>query len=56
MLIFEKEYDGESLIDIERDLEEAFNPRFNPLVNYVPVDQYGFHKGTFKMIIEWREE
>lgn len=52
-VIFKKEYDGESLCDVERDMSEAFDPRFNIDVQDIPVDEYGFSQGTFKVTIEW---
>lgn len=54
--IFEKEYDGESLYDLGRDIHEAFNPAFNPAIDSVPQDVYGFQKGTFKVKVEWVPE
>lgn len=32
MKIFEKNYDGESIIDIVRDVVEAMDVRFNPII------------------------
>jgi hypothetical protein len=52
-IIFEKEYDGESIYDVQRDIVEAFDSKFNPLVIDIPQDEYGFQKGTFKVKIEW---
>jgi len=51
--IFEKEYDGESICDVQRDIIEAFDSKFNPLVKDIPQDEYGFQKGIFKVKIEW---
>ncbi|HCQ0858540.1 TPA: hypothetical protein OGU99_000466 [Escherichia coli] len=51
--IFKKEYDGESICDIQRDVHEAFNSRFNPLVAQIPQDEYGFQEGTFTVTITW---
>lgn len=56
MNIFEKEYDGESLYDVQRDVIEAFDARFNPNVEDIPQDKYGFQRGTFTVKIEWSEE
>jgi len=53
MKIFEQTYDGESLYDVGRDVSEAFDESFNPLVAEIPSDQYGFQEGTFKITIEW---
>ncbi len=51
--IFKKEYDGESLYDIQRDVHEAFDSRFNPLAEQIPQDEYGFQQGTFTVTITW---
>ena len=55
MNIFEKEYDGESIYDVQRDVIEAFDARFNPMVTNIPQDEHGFHLGTFTVKIEWSE-
>lgn len=52
MKLFEKVYDGESLIDIERDVWEALDPDFNPDMESVSQDEHGFLKGDFKVTIE----
>ncbi len=41
-IIFEKKYDGENLYDLGRDIHECFDKRFNPKVENIPVDEYGF--------------
>ena len=56
MTIFEKEYDGESIYDVQRDVIEAFDARFNPMVKDIPQDEYGFQLGTFTIRIEWSNE
>jgi hypothetical protein len=52
-VIFEKKYDGESLYDLNRDIHECFDKRFNSLVADVPVDEYGFQQGTFLVSVKW---
>ena len=54
--LFEKDYDGESLYDLSRDMHEAFNEDFNPISKTIPSDEYGIHLGTFKVTIEWIPE
>jgi hypothetical protein len=56
MKIFEKDYDGESLYDVQRDIIECFDQRFNPSVKDIPQDEYGFQIGTFKITVEWINE
>lgn len=53
---FCKEYDGESLHDISRDIHEAFDERFNHVIAEIPVDKYGIQKGVFKVTIDWYSE
>lgn len=47
MIIFEREYDGETLVDVEEDVYDAIN------YSDLPVDEHGFIKGTFKVTISW---
>ena len=53
MILHKKDYSGESLVDLSRDVEECFNGDFNPPALEIPTDQYGFHKGTFRVTVEW---
>ena len=55
-IIFEKDYDGESLYDLPRDISEAFNDDFNKEIIQVPKDEFEFLQGTFKVKIEWIPE
>lgn len=55
--IFKKEYDAESLSDLERDIYVAFDERYNDAMIGVPQDEStGFHEGTFIVTIEWKSE
>lgn len=54
--IFHKEYDSESLCDLSRDIHECFDPRFNEEMKDIPQDKHGFHEGTFKVEICWKDE
>ena len=56
MIIFNKEYDGESMHDYYRDVSEAFDSRFNPAIKDIPQDEHGFHKGTFVVTVKWIKE
>lgn len=51
--IFEKEYDGESLYDLDRDISETINSEYNPIVKNIPQDEYGIQTGTFKVTVVW---
>ena len=51
--VFSKDYDGESICDLGRDIIESFDPRFNPLMDEIPQDEYGFQNGTFTVSVVW---
>jgi hypothetical protein len=52
-IIFEKKYDGETLYDLGRDIHECFDKSFNPKVENIPVDEYGFQQGNFVVSVKW---
>jgi len=54
--VFKKEYDGESIVDLGRDIYEALVTAFNPVIDLIPVDDYGFQKGTFTVAVVWSGE
>lgn len=54
--IFEKTYDGESLYDLDRDVAEALDSRYNELTKQIPQDQWGICQGEFRVIIQWTSE
>lgn len=49
--VFKKEYSGESIVDLDRDIAEAIDDAFNPVFDLIPVDAYGFQKGIFTVSI-----
>jgi hypothetical protein len=53
--LFSKAYDGESIVDMSRDLHEALDSDFNPKVNEIPdMNGFpGFRSGKFTVTIEW---
>lgn len=55
-VLLDKSYDGESIVDVQRDVLESFDARFVPAAAIIPVDEHGFQKGTFKVRIEWSPE
>lgn len=55
MIIFNKEYDGESIVDLDRDISEVLDSRFNPVVDIIPKDEHGFHKGSFVVTVQWED-
>lgn len=56
MLIFEKSYAAEELSDLDRDMCECFDERFNPVVGRIPTDECGFQKGKFTVTVTWVDE
>jgi hypothetical protein len=46
-VIFKKEYDGESIVDLPEDIHYALEECG------VPQDEYGLHRGTFVVTIKW---
>jgi len=53
--IFFKEYSGEELCDVDRDVSEAFDD-FNESMIGIPTDEYNFIKGKFRVEITWCSE
>ncbi len=49
MIIFDKEYSDESLVDLEGHMADALSDN----VGEIPRDMYGFLTGTFRVTIEW---
>lgn len=56
VIVFDKEYDGESLYDLDRDIHECMDSTFNSVIDTIPVDEYNLMQGTFKVTVEWSEE
>lgn len=51
--IFQKEYDGESICDIERDVLESLSAQYNPIMTEIPVDEYYIPEGKFIVTVQW---
>lgn len=54
--IFSRKYDGESIVDMPRDVDEALDEDYNPDMKDIPFDASGFPKGFVKITIEWSPE
>lgn len=54
-VLFEKKYDGEDLYDLSRDISEAIDEDYNPLIKKIPPmkDFEDFPSGTFTVSIVW---
>lgn len=53
MELFKKTYDGESIVDLFRDVSEAVSEPFNPKLHSIPKDEFGFQQGEFIVTITW---
>jgi hypothetical protein len=51
--IFQKVYDGESIYDLDRDVTEALQTHYNPVMKSIPKDGDGFPKGNFTVTVAW---
>jgi hypothetical protein len=52
-VIFQKDYHGfEDAVDIERDVSECFDARFNPAMEGIP----GEFQGTIRVTVEYIPE
>ncbi|MGV8863263.1 MAG: hypothetical protein ACOH2T_19115 [Pseudomonas sp.] len=51
--IFVKEYNGESLYNLARDVSETMMGEYNPAVENLPIDKYGYIEGTITVQIIW---
>lgn len=55
LFLLDKEYDSEALYDVQRDVIECFDPKFNPVAKlvdkYYPQDRNGFNEAIYKVRI-----
>ena len=56
MTLHLKSYSDESLSDLDRDITEAFDEIYNPMVASIPKDEHGFRKGTFTVSVMWFDD
>lgn len=54
--LFEAEYDGETIVDLPRDIRRVIDFRFTPQLKTLPTDEFGFHKGHFVVKVEWNPD
>jgi len=52
IIIFDKHYTDEDLIDLEHHIWNMLNDN----IAEIPVNEHGFREGTFRVTIEWIEE
>lgn len=52
-IVFEKDYDGESLYDLGRDIAECFDGEYNPIIGEIPTDEHGLQLGNFTVMVLW---
>lgn len=55
-VLMDSYYDGNSINDSIRDVEESLDSDMNLLVSKIPQDEYGFMKSTLRVTIEWKDE
>ncbi|QYW02233.1 hypothetical protein PP740_gp034 [Stenotrophomonas phage Philippe] len=52
-ILMREAYSGESISDVFRHVEEAFDARMTPQFGLIPQDEHGFQKGAFTVVIKW---
>lgn len=50
MVVFEKEYSDEGMIDLPEDIGDVGGFQN---IHLIPKDEYGFMSGTFKVTVTW---
>lgn len=52
MILFDKQYDGESIVDMDRDVNEFFS---DSLIDdfEIPQDENGIMQGSFRVTVDW---
>ena len=53
MVLLEKDYDGQQVYNLDDDVSMAFNPMANPSLTTIPVNEWGYLAGKFRLTIEW---
>lgn len=53
MEVFNREYSDESMIDLPEDIGDY--SEFKNM-HLIPKDRYGFHSGTFKVVVTWQKD
>lgn len=53
IIIHNKKYDGESIVDLGRDISEMLDKDMNPVCSSIPTDQWGLHRGVFHVTVQW---
>ena len=51
--LLERDYDGEGIVDIERDIIEALDTNYNQQAHRIALDEWNIPKGTFKLSLKW---
>jgi hypothetical protein len=54
--IMHKVYDGESIVDMGRDVSEAIDGEYNDIIDQIPTDEHGFMRGRIRVTIEWLDD
>lgn len=56
IVLLDQVYVGESLADVAQDVEECLDERFTFSSVRIPVDEYGFATGTFRVTVAWEPD
>ena len=52
MILFDKEYSGESIVDMDRDVNEFFSDSLIDDFD-IPQDDNGIMQGSFRVTVDW---
>ena len=52
MILFDKEYTGESIVDMDRDVNEFFSDSLIDDFD-IPQDDTGIMQGSFRVTVDW---
>jgi hypothetical protein len=56
IVLLNKQYSGEGLTDVVRDVYDALDADYTPAVESIPVDEYNIPTGVFTVTITWSPE
>lgn len=56
VVLLDRIYVGETLADVAQDVEECLDDRYTLTSACIPVDEYGFPTGTFRVSVVWEPD
>ena len=51
MILFKKDYVGNGILDVSRDITDVIYSEYD-----IPTDEHGFHTGTFTVTVTWTKD